>query len=261
MKDHLHTAVSTGSEPTRIGAALHHARVKIVFAGAVSAAVLLVAGCGSQSGASHSSGSTVATVSVQRVADRTPAAKVTKARRHDRAVRAREARRVASLRRTERYLPPKITTGHHVQRPAEGSGGNAVNDDNPASRASSADSGRPSTAGKPNPCALVSVAQAQAITGRAVAVTEAPLGPTCIYHEAGVKTPVTLTVEVARFAPLKAHIKHGSKFAVSGRPGVCARYSGSTVTYVGVSGTRVLNVFGPCAVGQKFATVAVAKLG
>jgi hypothetical protein len=260
MKDHQQIPVSAGSEPTRIEAALHCARAKVLFAGAVSAALLLVAGCGSQSGPGSSSAGTVASVAVQRVADTTPAADV-KAQHHERAVRAREARRLASNRRTERYLPPRITTGHHVQRPAEGTGGNAVNDDNPASRASSADSGRPSAGGKPNPCALVSIAQAQAITGRTVAVTEAPLGPTCIYHEAGVKTPVTLTVELARFAALKAHIKHGSNFTVGGRPGVCARYSGSAVTYVALSGTRVLNVFGPCPVGEKFAIAAVAKLG
>lgn len=261
MKDVQHIVSPTTSGSRRSGDVARHSGMKIFFAGALSVAVLLIAGCGSESGTSDGSGSPVAAAGSKPVADTSGVATVAKFGRPKTVVGARSHRKVAATNRGEPYAPPRITTGRHVQRPARGTGGSAINDDNPSARGSRADSGRPTTAGVPNPCLLVSRARAQAITTRAVTVTEAPLGPTCIYSEAGAKRGTTLGIEVARFTALTAHIKGASKFTVQGRPAVCASYGGGAVTYVGLPGTRVLNVSAPCEVGGKFAAAALAKLG
>ena len=261
MKHVQHATIPPESGPNRVRGKWHPLPVKGIFAGALAVAALLVAGCGSESSAPSDSVSPVAAVTVHPIRATTQAGNGAKSRQHALRRRAQSAHRRAAPRTNLRYLPPKITTGYRVQHPAPGTGANAVNDDNPAAQGSRADSGRPTTAGKANPCALVGSAQAQAITGRPVTMTEAPLGPTCIYHEQGAKMPVTLAVESAHFAALTAHLKHPTKFTVGGRPGVCASYSGSAVTYVGLPGTRVLAVSAPCAVGRRFAAPAVARLG
>jgi hypothetical protein len=150
---------------------------------------------------------------------------------------------------------PKITTGNRVHRPAPGTGGNAVNDDRPAGKASEADSG---TNGPVNPC-LVSRDQAEGFTGTSVARPKvAPLGPTCVYTAKGGKT-VTVAVEMAVFSKLKPHLQRLSTYRLSGHAAYCGIY-GAPITYVLLPNDRVLTISAPCDVGKKFASVALAKL-
>jgi hypothetical protein len=147
-----------------------------------------------------------------------------------------------------------------VQQPVEGTGGNSANDDNPSGKASAADTGNhPTGTTGANPCVLVSAAQAAAFTGKAVAVKEAPLGPTCIYQASGAREPITLAVERVNLSTLKRHIRKLTTLTIGGRLAYCGVY-GTAITYVSLPGHRVLSVTGPCAVGKQFATAAVPKL-
>lgn len=253
MKHVPHSALATGSPPAPSRGPRRRSGVTLACAGALSVMALLVAGCGSSSKTSSASSHGVATTVVHARA----------ATAQGPARRAARPKAIKAIRHktNQRYAPPKITRRHAVQRPVAGTGGNTANDDNPASKASRADSGaRPTTSGEPNPCVLVSGAQAQALTGKRIAVTEAPLGPTCIYQESGVKAPVTIAVERLRFSALKPHIKKLSELAIGGRTAYCGVY-GTASTYVPLTGDRVLNVSAPCAVGTKFAAAALPKLG
>ncbi len=161
---------------------------------------------------------------------------------------------------TTRSVTPKTTPTTVVQKPAAGTGGNTANDDNPGGKASRADAGgRPTVAGLPNPCALVSTAQAGSITGHAITAHEAPLGPTCIYEGTG--TAVTMAVERVRVTSLTRRIQKLVRQSVGGHTVYCGHY-GSPITYAVLSGQdRVLSITAPCAVGTRFAAAALAKLG
>lgn len=265
MKDLQNSDIPTGSHPVGLPfSSSRHAGIKLAFAGGLAAAALAVGGCGSAGTASNPSATTVASASAQTALASTGHAPAAKVHARVRVVHAHSAalKKSTGSHAQQRYLPPKITRGHQIQRPAPGTGGNAVNDDNPTGKPSRADSGRPTTAGQANPCVLVSRAQAQAFSGHAIkAVTEAPLGPTCIYQLVGSKREVTVAVEMAAFAAMKSHTKTGSHLTISGRAAVCARYNGSAVTYVALPGKRVLAVSAPCSVGSRFGVAALARLG
>ena len=157
--------------------------------------------------------------------------------------------------RSHAGAPPKISHGNPVRRPAPGTGGKSINDDNPAGKASAADSGK---IGPANPC-LVSRGQAESFTGTAVAQPKvAPLGPTCVYLAKGGKM-VTVAVERTVFAKLKPHMRNLVSYTVRGTQAYCGIY-GAPVTYVLLSRERALVVSAPCDVGKRFATAALAKL-
>jgi hypothetical protein len=274
-----HPALTTGLDSAPSHGPRRSSAVKLVCAGALSVAALLVAGCGSASTAPSASGDSVAAVSVPTSGETThglargaarPASlgKVRHTRVNERHAPPKQPKaneRHAPPKQpkaNERYAPPKITKGNPVQRPIAGTGGSTANDDNPAGKASRADSGgRPTTRGVPNPCALVTVAQAHALTGKAVAVSEAPLGPTCIYRESGAKAAtVTVAVQRLQFSALKPHIQKLSELTIAGRSAYCGVY-GTAVTYVLLPGHRALSISAPCAVGTKFAATALSKLG
>jgi hypothetical protein len=257
MKHVQHTAPATGSDPALSHGSRSRSAVKLACAVAFSVIGLVVAGCGSSSKAPSAPADSVAAATAQ------PATNTTHSRGpgtgHAAAVRqVRQVRQPKTRKRhapprapkaNERYAPPRITKGNPVQHPIAGTGGNTANDDNPAGKASRADSGgRPTISGEPNPCVLVSEAQARAFTGEAVTVKEAPLGPTCIYQSSGSKTPVTTAVERVDFSVLKPHIKKLSKLTIGGRPVYCGVY-GTAVTYVLLTGNRVLSISSPCALG------------
>jgi hypothetical protein len=148
-----------------------------------------------------------------------------------------------------------VTNGVVVHRPAPGTGGAAVNDDNPGQ----ADSGKRGPSAS-DPCTLVSKAEAQAIVGGSIATPqEAPLGPTCIYQPEGAKTQVTLTVESLDFAQIRAQLHDRRRVRIGGRIAYCGDY-GLPTTFVPLSGGRVLSITAPCAVGTRFAAKALPRL-
>jgi hypothetical protein len=274
MKQVKHTALTTGSGPAPSRGPRRRCGVRLACAGILSVTAVLGAGCGSSSTTPRATGDRVATAAVHTPGATTqgPARRAAQPRRtatdgpaarprRTAAGRPAAVRKVVQPKANEHYALPKITRTNAVQQPVAGTGGNTTNDDNPARKASGADSGgRPTTSGVPNPCVLVSGAQAQAFTGRAVAVKEAPLGPTCIYQESGVKTPVTMAVQRLRFSALKPHIQKLSELTIGGRTAYRGVY-GTAVTYVVLSGDRVLSISAPSAVGTKFAAAALPKLG
>lgn len=153
----------------------------------------------------------------------------------------------------------KITRGNPVHKPARGTGGNSVNNENPTGKASFADSGSGAT-GSTNPCRLVSQSQASSFTGKSIGKPRlAPLGPTCVYQELGGKTEVTMALQLAAFAKLKPHIHDLSTVTIAGHTGYCGIY-GTSIMYVPMAQDRLLSISAPCSVGTKFAAAALPKL-
>jgi hypothetical protein len=234
-------------------------RVKLIWAGALAVAVVMVAGCGSAAVTPSSGGESLVAMTVTK-----PAGSAVTRNAGDRpthpASDAASRKGYVKKAGNGRPAPPRITNGPVIQRPAAGTGGDTVNDDNPSSKASRADAGgRPTIVGKFDPCQLVSASQARAITGHAITVKEAPLGPTCIYHEVGTSASVTMAVETIRVASVVRHLKTLSRVQVGSRTGYCV-VAGNTVTYLALSGNRGLVITAPCAQGAKFAAVASPKL-
>lgn len=268
MNHAQHDPVTAAPSLDRSRSLRQRSSIRVACAGAIAATALLAAACGSSSTAPGAAGEGVqaavaptgSVVQSTATISHLPASTVHERTATDRGTRESVVDRRAQRAPDEDYAPPRITKGKVLQHPVHGTGGNSVNDDNPGAKGSFADSGRPSTNGEPDPCTLVSAARAEAITGRSVKLTEAPLGPTCIYQLSGARNPVTVAVERLRFSTVQKHIKWLSKSKVSGQTAYCGKY-GSTVTYVPLSGQRVLDISASCQIGAKFAAVAVPALG
>ncbi len=237
-------------------------RGRIAAAGAVAISALAIAGCGSSSSgrtaASQNAATPVASADGLVVSSGQSGGGAGQGSSSQSAAASKavgSSHRVKKAARPHAGAAPKITRGNPVHRPAPGTGGNAANDENPAGKASAADSG---TVGPANPC-LVSRADSERFTGTAVAAPKiAPLGPTCVYVAKGGKT-VTLAVEQTVFAKLKPHIRKLTSYTIGATHAYCGVY-GSPITYVLLPRERVLVVAAPCDVGKRFATAALAKL-
>lgn len=118
-----------------------------------------------------------------------------------------------------------------------------------------------STGAKPlNPCKLVSLAEAQVITHGAIrTMTEAPLGPTCIYGGTGHGAGITLAVEIESFNQVTRHMSARKHVLIRGRRSLCGRL-GSQMLFVPLTRYQLLNVTAPCGIAQRFAAVAVNRL-
>jgi hypothetical protein len=196
-------------------------------------AALLIAACGSSSSATSSSATSAA--------DGGPSASVSSTSGH------------SHRRSTPRDI---VSTGTIAQRPLRGTGGSEANDEN-RSRTESANG----TAAGPNPCALVSKAQAQTIVGGPIATPqEAPLGPTCIYQARGGKETITVAVESLEFAKIRSKIHGTMRATMGGHTAYCGDY-GRPTTFVPLTQGKVLNVSAPCAIGTRFAEQALRRLG
>jgi hypothetical protein len=112
----------------------------------------------------------------------------------------------------------------------------------------------------PNPCRLVSLSEAQTITGGAITkLTEAPLGPTCIYSGRGGSAGVTLAVETQRFSQVTRHMTAPKHVVIGGRQSVCGRL-GTQMLFVPLGQDQLLNVTAPCGIARGFAAIAVSRL-
>lgn len=111
------------------------------------------------------------------------------------------------------------------------------------------------------PCNLVTKTQAQAILGsRILTPKEASLGPTCIYQTPRATKFVTLAVQSADMADLKRRLREIRRVEISSRPAFCGRL-GQAVLYLPLAGVRVLSISAPCATAQRFAAIALSRLG
>jgi hypothetical protein len=111
-----------------------------------------------------------------------------------------------------------------------------------------------------NPCTLVSLSEAAAITGGPIAGrVEAPLGPTCIYKRADSKADITLAVEPTSFARITHGMTKPTRVLVEGRGAYCGKL-GVQMLFVPLPDGTVLNVTAPCAIAQRFAATALGRL-
>ena len=111
-----------------------------------------------------------------------------------------------------------------------------------------------------NPCTLVSLSQANAITGGAVlGRVEAPLGPTCIYHLGSAKSDVTIALESMSFSQVAHQMRGRNSVLVGGRRGYCGTL-GPQMLFLPLPRGRILNVTAPCAQAQRFAAAALIHI-
>lgn len=116
------------------------------------------------------------------------------------------------------------------------------------------------SAAKPlNPCSLVRLSEARSITAGAVTgLSEAPLGPTCIYRRGGA-TGITLSIETQSFREVTRHMTGRQPVVVHGHRSFCGRL-GTQMLFVPLASNQLLNVTAPCGVAQRFATLALSRL-
>lgn len=133
----------------------------------------------------------------------------------------------------------------------------------PAAKAPGATSATTSSAGSQlNPCTLLTVSQAEAITGRTIATpVEAPQGPTCIYKLTGSKSWITLSLETRKdFAKLRGLMRNGQSVNEGSDSGACGQL-GSDNLFLPLTGGGVLHVTASCAIAKQIAAAAVHRLG
>ena len=112
----------------------------------------------------------------------------------------------------------------------------------------------------PNPCRLVSLSEAQTITGGAITkLTEAPLGPTCIYMARDSSAGVTLAIETENVGQVTRHMTGRKQLVIGGHRSVCGRL-GTPVLFVPLGRYQLLNVTAPCGIAKRFATLAMGRL-
>jgi hypothetical protein len=118
-----------------------------------------------------------------------------------------------------------------------------------------------STGAKPlNPCKLVSLSEAQAISAGAISkMVEAPLGPTCVYSASGRAAAVTIAVQSESFSQVTRPMTARKRVVISGHRSLCGRL-GTQMLLVPLGRYQLLNVTAPCGIAQRFAALAVSRL-
>jgi hypothetical protein len=112
----------------------------------------------------------------------------------------------------------------------------------------------------PNPCVLVTGAEAQAIVGAPiVAETEAPLGPTCIFKVRGQPQTITLTVESLSVLNQVREMRKPRQVTVGGHSAYCGKL-GQPMLDVSLTAGRILNVTAPCAIAEALAAKALPRI-
>lgn len=119
-----------------------------------------------------------------------------------------------------------------------------------------------SAATLPNPCALVTKAQAQAIMQSATrAPVLAPQGPTCVYASRDSKQQVTISIlSGPRAFAHRARLSDRMRVKVGGRHAYCGVAGGPTLR-MALGRGRVIDVSAPCPIAAAFAADALSRLG
>jgi hypothetical protein len=111
-----------------------------------------------------------------------------------------------------------------------------------------------------NPCKLVTVSEAQSITGGAVtSKIEAPLGPTCIYKGSATKSEITVTIESQSLSQVTHRMGSAQQLSVGTRRGYCGRL-GSEMLYLPLASGKLLHITAPCSIAQQFAARALTRV-
>lgn len=112
-----------------------------------------------------------------------------------------------------------------------------------------------------NPCALVTMAQAQAIMQSAIrAPVLAPQGPTCIYASRASMQQVTISILSGLHATAyEATLRDRMRVKVGGRHAYCGVAGGPTLRMPLRDG-RLIDVSAPCPIAAAFAADALSRL-
>ncbi len=112
-----------------------------------------------------------------------------------------------------------------------------------------------------NPCTLVTTEELHAIIHAPIArAVEAPQGPTCIYEPARLHGAyLTLSVQTARFAVLRSHLRHAFRLTIQGRATYCG-ILGTPTLYTLLSDGQVLTVSAPCQVAAPMVALALPRV-
>ena len=118
----------------------------------------------------------------------------------------------------------------------------------------------PSGARQLNPCQLVSVHEAESITGGMIVNrVEAPLGPTCIYTLSTSKAPITMAVQSQSFSQVTRNLAKRQSVKLRGHQAYCGNL-GAQMLWVSLGKGKLLHVTAPCSVAQRFAALALNRL-
>jgi hypothetical protein len=229
--------------------------------GALLAAVLVVTGCGGSSSLSHSKTQIARATPIQSGADVGFSSAQTGSRsRSGTAAGGASTAPASGPRNHSSSGPPRddgVTKGSVVLGHGQAS---VLVRAHPTPATTKDDKTQTAVANTFNPCKLVSVSEAQSITGGAIAgSTEAPLGPTCIYSHKGAARPITMAIEALNFSQITHQLGKRQSVVVHGRKGYCGRL-GTSMLFLPLPSGEVLNITAPCGVAQRFATVALSRL-
>lgn len=152
----------------------------------------------------------------------------------------------------EKARQPHVSRGHKQQK--SHATPNLIDNDGPQANSNVA------------PCKLVSLHEAKALTGGAVASTlEEPLGPTCLYAPSLAKGKskerenITLSVESSSLAQATRDMSKRHRMTIRGHKAYCGQL-GTQMLYVQLPGGKVLHVIAPCPIAQRFASTALGRL-
>lgn len=111
-----------------------------------------------------------------------------------------------------------------------------------------------------HPCKLVTQAEAQSALGIPLRpLTEAPLGPTCIFESEQGNIAATLAVEQASVDQLRSRLPQMQATITDGHQGYCGTY-GKPTLFVSLTKTSLLVVSAGCGQAEKLATDALAHI-
>ena len=112
----------------------------------------------------------------------------------------------------------------------------------------------------PDPCTLLTVTQAHAMTGQRVTGSHlALLGPSCVYTFAHSAQTITVAVESILWTPRAPGIRPTARMHVAGHTAYCHTRSPQAL-YAPVGLYRVLAITGPCVIDARLATAALPRL-
>ncbi len=173
---------------------------------------------------------------------------------------AGQHRSAAAVKSQVGIISPATSGGEAVVGASPVGAGADTSPQSPVQRARRAGSDeRVSASGVLDPCRLVRRSELQAlIRSHVTGVTEAPLGPTCVYALGSKLGEVTLAVQPGSLSTLSRQ-PAGQRLTVAHHRAYCSRASRESLL-VAASGGRVLTIAAPCRMAIPVARRALARL-
>lgn len=110
------------------------------------------------------------------------------------------------------------------------------------------------------PCSLITMSQARAALGQSLRTpTQAPLGPTCIFHSTKGTEVATMAVEKEQFDQIRPKVSGIKTATVAGKATYCGVY-GKPTLFAPLDSDSLLVISAPCPQAQKMAAAALPRL-